>query len=282
MREICIRNGSYFKLGNEDEGFARMAKHGYTNCDYGNFVNTDSEWFNVSDTQFEKQCLSHREIAEKHGIKIYQVHAPWRWPAKDLKPEDREDWFNKMVKSMHGTKLLNCKNFVIHPLMPHCDAEPDKEELWDLNLEFFSRLIPEAKREGVTICFENMPMKNLSISTVEACIKFLDELNSKQMGICFDTGHAWVFGTEPADAVRLLGNRIKAFHVHDNNGDYDRHLLPFSGTINWEEFRKAINECVDESVPLSLETQAEMKIPFEIREEFEIAVANLARYLANC
>ena len=165
--------------------------------------------------------------------------------------------------------------------MPHCDEEPDTNELWDLNLEFFSRLIPEAKREGVTICFENMPMKNLSISTFESCNKFLDMLNSEKMGNWLDTGHAWGFGTEPADAVRMLGNRIKAFHIHDNNGDYDRHLLPTWGTINWEEFKKAIKECVDESVPLSLETEPEWKIPTEVREEFEIATASLARYIAN-
>ena len=281
MREIGIKSSAYFTCGDVDQGFARMAKHGYTNCDYEKFVRVDRPWFNVSDDQFEKQCLEDRMLAEKHGVKIDQTHAPWLWPAKNLTAKDRDEWFDNMVKALHGTKLLNCKNFVIHPLMPWNGDELDKKFLWDVNLEFFNRLIPHAKQNGITLCFENMPMKDLSISTVEACIEFLDMLNSEQMGICLDTGHAWVFGTQPADAVRLLGNRIKAFHVHDNHGGYDHHLLPCMGSIDWEAFKIALKECVDESVPLDLETSAPRNLPLNVKEGFETALADLARYLAN-
>ena len=281
MRGIGIVCGKYFANVGTDKGFERMAKHGYTHCDYGRFVNVNSPWFNVSDDVFEQQCKEDKELSEKHGIHIYQAHAPWLWPTINATPEDREVWFEHMVKSMHGSKILGCKNFVIHPLMPWNGDELDRQFLWDVNLEFFNRLLPHAKANDITVCFENMPMKDLSISPVEACIEFLDMLNSDQMAICMDTGHSWVFGTEPADAVRLLGNRIKAFHVHDNFGDYDRHLLPYSGSINWEEFKKAVKECVDERVPISLETGTPQQMPPELREEYELMVASLARYLAD-
>ncbi len=281
MREIGIRSAPFFTYGDADEGFAKIKKYGYTNCDYENFVKVNEPWFNVSDDQFEKQCIEDRMCAEKHGIKIDQVHAPWLWPTKNATPEDREEWFDKMVKAMHGTKLLNSKNFVIHPLMPWNGDELDRDFLWEVNLEFFNRLIPHAKQNGITLCFENMPMKDLSISTVEACIQFLDMLNSDRMGICLDTGHARVFGTEPADAVRLLGNRIKCFHVHDNHGVYDQHLLPYMGACDWEAFKKALKECVDESIPLDLETSAPQHLPEDIKAQFEEALASLARYLAD-
>lgn len=281
MREIGIKSAPFFTYGDVDEGFAKMKSFGYTNCDYENFARVSRPWFNVSDDQFEKQCIEDRALAQKHGITIDQAHAPWMWPTINRTPEDIEIWYEKMVKALYGTKLLNCKNFVIHPLMPWNGDELDKEFLWDVNLKFFERLIPHAKKHGITLCFENMPMKDLSISTVEACIQFLDMLNSEQMGICLDTGHAWVFGTEPADAVRLLGNRIKCFHVHDNYKDYDRHMLPYAGSINWEAFKVALKECVDESIPLDLETHAPLHLPADLRDQFEQAAANVAKYLAN-
>ena len=59
------------------------------------------------------------------------------------------------------------------------------------------------------------------------------------MKFCFDTGHAHL-----ADGIHksleLMRERIATTHVHDNHGEKDEHLLPFEGTIDWEETLPAL------------------------------------------
>lgn len=42
-------------------------------------------------------------------------------------------------------------------------------------------------------------------------------------------------GVERKRAART-GGRIKALHIHDNDGEDDEHLAPFTGSINWPAF----------------------------------------------
>lgn len=63
-----------------------------------------------------------------------------------------------MAKSIRGTAMLGCGNFVIHPIMPFGDdKDPEPERLWEMNYEFMSRLCKVAQEHQVVICFENMP-----------------------------------------------------------------------------------------------------------------------------
>ena len=57
-----------------------------------------------------------------------------------------------------------------------------------------------------------------------------------------DTGHCGLIGQKTADAVRALGGRLGALHVHDNNYIADNHTLPYLGKLNWDEILKALAE----------------------------------------
>ena len=43
-------------------------------------------------------------------------------------------------------------------------------------------------------------------------------------------------GQEILRTMRILGHRIRAFHVHDNNGISDQHLAPYLGVLDWDRF----------------------------------------------
>ena len=67
--------------------------------------------------------------------------------------------------------------------------------------------------------------------------KLLDEVNSPQLKICFDTGHANIFSKVPvSEWFDVLGKDIPYMHVNDNKGDVDNELVPGEGSINWQEF----------------------------------------------
>lgn len=51
---------------------------------------------------------------------------------------------------------------------------------------------------------------------------------------CFDCGHRNCF-TPQIDYLAKYGDRLIATHIHDNEGLNDHHLLPFDGSIDWED-----------------------------------------------
>lgn len=80
---------------------------------------------------------------------------------------------------------------------------------------------------------------------------------AKELGdevkVCLDVGHANVLGVNLYDTVTMLGDRLIALHLHDNDGTGDQHRLPFSGTADWDGFCRGLAE-IGFTGSLSLET----------------------------
>ena len=277
-----IVDTAYMYLGSHAAAFARMKQHGYDCTDYQYLVDTENEVFSQDTAGFERSLLGVRRDADNAGIEIYQAHGPWRWPPQDASPEERAERFEKMSRAIMGCEILGCPNFIIHPIMPFGDwQDPEPQKLWEMNLEFFSRLCDVAKAHGRVICFENMPMTALSLSTPEQIMRFIKEINSPYMRMCLDTGHCSVFGLSPADAVRMIGKEyLRALHVHDNDGRADRHMLPGQGVIDWEDFARALAEIGCEC-PVSIETSVSGKVPADQRDAAERELANIAKKIAG-
>jgi sugar phosphate isomerase/epimerase len=94
-----------------------------------------------------------------------------------------------------------------------------------------------ARQRGVEVLIENIPN---ALSSAERLLMFLG-MTHLDLNICFDTGHAHMHeGVETA--FRLLKNRIRSTHVHDNNGKEDSHLFPGTagGTIDWRRAMHAL------------------------------------------
>jgi sugar phosphate isomerase/epimerase len=51
-----------------------------------------------------------------------------------------------------------------------------------------------------------------------------------------DVGHAHIQNWDMDRMFRQLGNRIKGYHIKDNFGDGDTHLMAFEGSYDWETF----------------------------------------------
>lgn len=52
---------------------------------------------------------------------------------------------------------------------------------------------------------------------------------------CVDIGHASLTGYEPEDFIEKMQPKyLKALHVQDNDYISDRHILPYTGDLNWK------------------------------------------------
>ena len=73
------------------------------------------------------------------------------------------------------------------------------------------------------------------LSDPSSLVSILDEeLEGNGTGICLDFGHAHLMG-EVADAVETVAEHIITTHVHDNHQRDDEHLVPYRGTLDWDQ-----------------------------------------------
>ncbi len=131
-----------------------------------------------------------------------------------------------------------------------------------------------ARQRGVEVLLENTPN---ALSSAERLMLFF-ETTHLDLNVCLDLGHANMSeGVEAA--FRILKQRIRSTHVHDNNGKDDSHLFPLAasnggdsdGTIDWKRALSLLGT-LDPACPVLMELRevAEMKQPLQVvRETFD-------------
>lgn len=284
---IGITAGSYTRYG-ITEGARKAKAHGFDCFDFGEFVNTETDFFKLPETEFKAELIHRRKLIEAEGIVVWQAHSPWRCPARDSTHEERAERLESFLKAVRGSGYIGATHFVMHALMPFGTNSPDNPELMkDMNAEFMGRLAKEAKEYGVKhIDIENLPFPSLPINHTSQCLDFAKRMNretdSDIFKVCLDTGHSNFCGENPADAVRMLGREyLGALHVHDNNGKADQHLIPGKGNIDWTDFSNALQEIGFEGC-LSFETNVPNDIPVgEERDRLEYELAQTGHRIAK-
>lgn len=276
IMKIGIGLGSHERWG--ENRYIKLREHGFSCVDF-NTMYTNSFPYTDSLEQTEKRLLEEKSLAKASDVEVYQVHGPWHWPPNDSTEELRSIKLEHIKRSLWATSVLGCKNWVIHPIMP-CDINEKGTEkakiTHEINLEFMHKILEIAKGYGITICLENMPMRNFSLATPYEILDFVKLMNDDNFKICLDTGHIATFpDISAAQVVRDLGEEIRAFHIHDSFPDRDLHLLPYFGTINWKEFSQALKD-INYKGALCLETAPPHLLPEDIYEDLCI---NLSRIM---
>ncbi len=274
--KILDNRGGFDRYG--DERYKKIRSFGYEALDIS-IGDTDSPLYTQPFEKAREILLHSKKLIEEAGLEISQTHGPWRWPCKDYTEEDRAERLEKMQYGIRLSKVLGCKHFVIHPIMPYGVEDIEKgyaEDTWRLNLEFFRKLLVTAKENDVIICLENMPMLKFSMSTPEQILKFVKEINDDNFKICLDTGHTAVFyELDIAEEVKRLGDELRVLHVHDSRYRIDAHLLPYFGRIDWNSFGAALKDIGYNGV-ISLETVPPKILPDELFEELNVTLCKLA------
>ena len=279
--KIGIGIGSYHRYG--EERYKKLSEHGFECVDF-NMMGTDNFPYCDSSEETERKLLAERDLAKASNIEIFQVHGPWHWPPNDSTKELRDIKLEHIKRSLWATSVLDCKNWVIHPIMPYGISEKGTDEqplTLEINLEFMSKVLKIAKEYDITVCLENMPMRNFSLATPYEILNFVKLINDENFKICLDTGHVATFPElSVATAVRDLGSEIRAFHIHDSFPDRDLHLLPYFGTIDWQDFKQALKD-INYNGGLCLETAPPHKLPNDIYEELCISLNKIMHIITD-
>lgn len=240
--------------GTADRAAARIRSCGFDGVDYPISRRDDGmkvrEIFSEPRAVWVKFFKEERKRIEDNGLTVVQTHATF--------PQDyeipgvlTENCFEQMKREIEAAALLGSPYIVIHPMnIAMYDIRKDEE--FKANIDAYARYIPTLEEYNVKIGIENMWIRDRQRNTyaptgcglAEDLVRHCDAMTaiSDRFAVCLDTGHIYMMGYSPANAVRMLGKRLELLHVQDNYGNKDAHKAPGQGAIDWNDFAEALKE----------------------------------------
>lgn len=206
----------------------------------------------LEDTDLTKPSVDRiKSIIKKYDIKTC-THAP----ITDLNlcsPNDgiRSESIRQIKKSIDiasdlGSNLLNI-HFGRLPAFSASFEEIEsiskqkREEYFALGIQSLASIAPYALEKNIDLCIENMP----NVYT-EFCAVYEDidrVLNEVDVLFTLDVGHAHTIDAlHPKRLIDRFKEKLRHVHFHDNHGTWDEHLLLGTGTIQWSDIYKKLQQ----------------------------------------
>lgn len=140
------------------------------------------------------------------------------------------EWTFRLCQKHHATHCV-CHPYAYRPRGEMCADEILQRE--QLCLERVTDLNDLARQYGVEMLVENMFYTDglLDQTGFERLFLPVEELH-----FLMDVGHCHIQRWDMDAMFAHLGSRIKGYHINDNFGDADSHLMAFEGSYDWKKF----------------------------------------------
>lgn len=255
--KLSVWSSYYFDLSPED-ALRELRAHGYRHCE----LSDEHALMILERGDAAKVGAEYGKFAREVGMDLLQGHLFLR--AKICNPDDRD----LLMRQFELFDAIGVKNAVLH-----CDnfvnegEETSDEFKREKNTEALEILCDAIKGTDMFICLENLrPPRYTFTTTADDLLYFINRINSKNLGICLDTGHLNLSeNPNQLEFIEKAGKHIKALHLADNDGlGIDQHLMPFArGTVDMEGVIRAMKKLGYEGL-YNLEIPGERKAPMEI------------------
>lgn len=217
------------------------------------------------DSFIEAEGFSKEEqvsLIRKGGLGIENAHLQFNqvnhlW----LDTLDGQAVFEGYLSDIDGLSKYNIPVAVLHPT-----SGKTPPVISDIGMYRMHALVERAEKRGVQIAMENV--RNAPI-----LIHVLDSIKSPMLGLCYDSGHDYIWSPVPYELLKKYKDRLYAVHLHDNMGKNDDHLPPGKGKINWNIVRTRIEnssykgsytlESDSTEIPVFRTSQEHLSIHFE-------------------
>lgn len=179
-----------------------------------------------------------REAGEKMrslDLHPFSFHAPFanHIDITSLHEPTRLGAIHELIVACEAAAVMGVKNIVLHP-GPEREGRPPEEEFLQHMNHAANSLNVVARRcheLGINLLLENM-LPHLLFGHISDMLYLLGQIKECNVGTCLDTGHASLAG-ELGTVVHKLSGHLKMLHANDNHGNYDSHLNPGEGRIDW-------------------------------------------------
>lgn len=182
------------------------------------------------------------ELASSYNLKLRSNSTSllWKTPLSDPREEVREQGREIVKKQIRLANVMQMDTILVVPGV--VDESTSYIDCYIRSQEELRKIIPFAEKNSVVIGIENVWNKFL-LSPLEMA-RYIDELESDNVGAYFDVGNVLQFGY-PDQWIQILGKRIKKVHVKDYStavGNITGFVPLLSGDVNWKTVYKALLE----------------------------------------
>ena len=202
---------------------------------------------NLTSTKGELEAF--RALAEKHGLELSGLMSFLYWGANaaSANPAVREKAAGILARQIECARQLGIDTILAVPGAVGVDFIPGSEIVrydtaYERATDFIKAALPLAESAGITIAVENVWNKFL-LSPLEMRA-FVDQFDSKNVGVYFDVANTLAFGY-PEHWIEILGTRIKRVHFKDyrrNVATVDGFCDLLSGDVDWPAVMAALHK----------------------------------------
>ncbi|MHA1573294.1 MAG: sugar phosphate isomerase/epimerase family protein [Alphaproteobacteria bacterium] len=226
-----------------------VAEAGFDCVEYND--QSPPQFFRASDEEMARV----RRKAEEVGIELWSAHSPCAdYDLTSLDDSAYEKSLAAHLRCVEALGVCGVKHFVVHQVNGPREQWPKR---FDRAVEALDALCKAGRRRNVKILIENF--------VGYRCARLVDlirEVNSPNLGICFDVGHSHL-DPEVSDLgaeIRTCGKRLCSLHAHDNHGpgSGDEHLPAGWGTVDWRNVLAALSD-IQYTGPFMMEVMRESK-----------------------
>ena len=249
---ISTQNRTLYQTYGHEKALQLLAEAGFDHVDmsFTPMAKDPNNEFLQPDA--EARCRQLRQTAESLGLSFNQCHAPFQMDMKPWLEGDREQILHLLTTSIRLAGVLGAKAIVVHPVQCMNYLNNDPQWIMEVNLEFYATLAPVAREAGVKIAIENMWQRNQFNKQIVSSVcsspyelrSYVDACNeiAPVFTACLDIGHCLLTGHDPANAIRVLGDRLGCLHVHDVDGINDNHSCPMTLKVDFPAVMDALWE----------------------------------------
>ena len=259
--KICTTTGDFAAYYTSDaDKLKELAEAGFRYADLSMYHNEAAAYMHDNWREDIKQL---KNEADKLGITFVQAHSPAFETLETLDP--REDPVEKTAQTIRSIEI--CGELGIPMTVVHAGVKRNtpQEETFRLNKEFYQKLVPAMEKTGVMVLVENVGIADNNgrfyMNSAQRLLDFIDYFDHPLLGVCWDIGHANVFGAQHDEIVKL-GKHLKAIHYNDNDKVKDLHTSPFLSTLDNDD---AMRGLVDANFQGPFTFEATSKIQYKLR-----------------
>lgn len=199
------------------------------------FKNVFIQWYNYDWTPTQEEQLRY---VRECGLNIIFAHLGYQ-NINDLWIEEETG-----IVERYKNDIRICKENDISMVIIHITSGRTAPKYSKIGIKRIKEICDYAKSLNIKVAFENNKIKDYLDYIIE-------NVDSDNVGICFDSGHYHAFFNDEFDFEKFK-NRIFAVHLHDNDKSDDLHLIPFDGTLDWDNVIKNL-KISNYSGPITME-----------------------------
>lgn len=192
--------------------------------------------------------LQMKRLAQEYDMPL-QVHAPYiNLRLADLNPRIRGASVQSVKDGIDFARQIDARIVTMH--LGNTTKRRLKqvyESVRKALLNSILTLTEYAEQQDVTIAIENVQTDDKSVweealgKRAEEIIDILKEIDSRNIGVTFDVGHANTI-SDPTNLAVKLAPYVVNVHLHDNDGSSDQHLVIGQGSIDFLKILHILKE----------------------------------------